>query len=141
MTLGFLLRLRELLQAPFGLLTRFCFTRIRLDPLGGQVLHDDSRSMIVSRFTAFTEDFVICCNQATNIFCPRNGCAGAFPARSPCHLGLQAYFAICTIWEVSKYGASWLPLSYDVRVLNLVPIPNFETCSRGLALLNLRDFL
>ena len=44
-------RLQELLQAPFGFLRSFCFARIRLDPLGGQVLHHDCMSKIVSRFT------------------------------------------------------------------------------------------
>ena len=58
-------RLQELLQAPSCFLRSFCFARIRLDPPGGQVLHHDCISMIVSRFTTFTENFVICCNQVT----------------------------------------------------------------------------
>ena len=32
-------RLQELLQAPLCFLRSFCFARIRLDPLGSQVLH------------------------------------------------------------------------------------------------------
>ena len=44
-------RLQELLQAP----------------LGGQVLHHDCTSMIVSRLTTFTENFVICWNQITKM--------------------------------------------------------------------------
>ena len=59
--------LQELLQAPFGFLRSFCFARIRLDPLGSQVLHHDCISMIVSRFTSFTNNFVIGCNQITKI--------------------------------------------------------------------------
>ena len=35
------IRLQELLQAPFGFLRTCCSARIRLDPLGGQVLHHD----------------------------------------------------------------------------------------------------
>ena len=66
-------RLQELLQAPFGFLRSFCFARIRLDPLGGEALHHDCMSMIVSRFTTFTENFVICCNQVTKIFCSGYG--------------------------------------------------------------------
>ena len=58
-------RLHELLQAPFSFLWGFSFTRIRLDPLGGQVLHQNCISMIVS---PFTENFVIGCNQITKIF-------------------------------------------------------------------------
>ena len=60
------IRLQELLQAPLCFLRSFCFARIRLDPLGGQVLHHDCISMIVSRFTSFTENFVICCNQSNH---------------------------------------------------------------------------
>ena len=56
------IRLQELLQAPLCFLRSFCFARIRLDPLGGQVLHHDCMSKTVSRFTTFTENFVICCN-------------------------------------------------------------------------------
>ena len=39
----------------------FGLARIRQDPLGGQVLHHDCITIIVSRFTIFTENFVICC--------------------------------------------------------------------------------
>ena len=44
------IRLQEFLQAPLCFLRSFCLARIRLDPLGGQVLHHDCKSMIVSRF-------------------------------------------------------------------------------------------
>ena len=44
----------------------FCFARIRLDPLSGQVLHHDCISMIVSRFTLFTKNFMVCCYQSPN---------------------------------------------------------------------------
>ena len=54
-------RLWELLQAPLCFLRSFCFARIRLDPLGGLVLHHGFISVIVSRFTIFTENFVVCC--------------------------------------------------------------------------------
>ena len=52
----------------------FCFARIRLDPLGGQVLHHDCIPVIVSRFAIVTEDLVICCHQVTKIFCTRVSC-------------------------------------------------------------------
>ena len=58
--------LHELLQAPLCFLRSFCSARIRLDPLGGQVLHHDCISMIVSRFTTFTENSVICCFESPN---------------------------------------------------------------------------
>ena len=87
------IRLRELLQAPLCFLRSFCFARIRLDTLGGQVLHHDCKSMIVSRFTIFTENFVICCYHITKIFCTRHGSANASSARRPCDVGPLADLA------------------------------------------------
>ena len=95
------IRLQELLQAPFGILRSFCFARIRLDPLGGQVLHHDCISLIVSRFTTFTENLVICCNQITKIFCTKYGSANASSARGPCDFGPLADLAISVFREVS----------------------------------------
>ena len=80
-------RLQELLQAPLCYLRSFCFARIRLDPLGGQVLHHDYISMIVSRFTIFTKNLVIC--------------AIASSARSPCNFGPLADLSISVFREVS----------------------------------------
>ena len=77
-------------------------SRIRLNPLKSQVFNHDSISMIVSRFTAFTENFVIYCYQITKIFCTRYGCVSAFSARSPCHLGSLANLAIFVLRDVSK---------------------------------------
>ena len=48
-------------------LRSFRFTRIRLDPLSGQVLHHDCISVIVSRFTVVTEDLVICWYQEVRL--------------------------------------------------------------------------
>ena len=81
------IRLQELLQAPFGFLRSFCFARIRLDPLGSQVLHQDCISMIVWRFTSFTKNFVIGCNQITKNFCTKYDCANTSSARCPCYFG------------------------------------------------------
>ena len=72
----------------------FCFARTRLDPLGGQILHYDCISMIVSRFTTFTENFVICCNQITKIFCTRYGSASASCARA---------LVILVLWQISPF--------------------------------------
>ena len=93
--------LQELLQALSCFLRFFCFARIRLDPLGGQVLHHDCISMIVSRFTTFTENLVICCYQITKIFCPRYDSVNTSSARSPCHFGPLAGLAISVFREVS----------------------------------------
>ena len=97
----FPIRLQELLQAPFGLLRSFSCARIRLDPFGGQVLHHDCTSMIVSRFTTFTENFVVGCNQITKIFCTRYDSADTSSALGPCNFGPLADLAISVFREVS----------------------------------------
>ena len=78
------IRLQELLQAPLCFLRSFCFARIRLDPLRGQVLHHDCISMIVSRFTSFTENLVISCYQVTKFFCTMYDSANASSAQHSC---------------------------------------------------------
>ena len=93
--------LQELLQAPLCFLRSFCSARRRLDPLGGQVLHHDCISMIVSRFTTFTENFVICCNHITKIFCTKYGSANASSARGPCDFCPLADLVISVFREVS----------------------------------------
>ena len=93
--------LQELLQAPLCFLRSFCFARICLDPLGGQVLHHDCISMIVSRFTTFTENFVICCYQVTKFFCTRYGSANASSARDPCNFAPLTDLAISVFREVN----------------------------------------
>ena len=95
------IRLQDLLQAPLCFLRSYCFARIRLDPLGGQVLHHDCMSMIVSRFTSFTKNFVICCYQITKIFCTRYGSAIASSARGPCNFGPFTDLAISVFREMS----------------------------------------
>ena len=94
--------LQELLQPPLCFPRNFCFARIRLGPLSSQVLHHDCISMIVSRFTTFTENFVICCNQVTKIFCTRYGSANASSARCPCNFGPLTDLAISVFREVRK---------------------------------------
>ena len=94
------IRLQELLQAPFGFLRSFCFARIRLDPLSGQVVHHDCISMIVSRFTTCTENFVFGCYQVTKIFCTKYDSANTSSARSPCDFGPLADLAISVFREV-----------------------------------------
>ena len=93
--------LQELLQASLCFLRSFCFARIRLDPLGGQVLHHDCISVIVSRFKIFTENFVICCYHVTKIFCTRYGSANASSARGSCNFGPLTDVAISVFGEMS----------------------------------------
>ena len=95
------IRLQELLQASLCFLRSFCFARFRLDPLGGQVLNHDCMSMIVSRFTIVTENFVICCYQVTKIFCTKYGSAIASSARGPCNFGPLTDLAISVFGEIS----------------------------------------
>ena len=64
-------------------------------------LYHDSISMVVSRFTSFTENFVICCNQVTKVCCSKYCFTSAFPARSPWNLGSLADLAIKVFREVS----------------------------------------
>ena len=72
-----------------------------LDPLGGQVLHHECISVIVSRFTTFTKNFVICCYQITHIFCTVFGSASPSPARGPCDFCPLADLVISVFREVS----------------------------------------
>ena len=58
----------------------FCFTRLRLNPLSGKILHHDSVPLILPRFTFLFEDFVICCYQVTKFFSTRYGFAIASSA-------------------------------------------------------------
>ena len=95
------IRLQELLQAPLCFVRCFCSARIRLDPLGGYVLHHDCISMIVSRFTTFIENFVIYCYQVTKIFSTRYGFAIAFSAWCPCNFGPFTDLAISFFREMS----------------------------------------
>ena len=92
---------QELFQAPVRFLRSFCFARVRLDPLGGQVLHHDCISVIVSRFTTFTENFVICCTQLAKIFRTRYDSANASFARGRCDFGPLEDLAIVVFREVS----------------------------------------
>ena len=72
-----------------------------MDPLGDQVLSHDSITMIVSRFTTFTENFVISCYQVTKIFCTMYGSAIASSARCTCNFGPLADLAMSVFREVS----------------------------------------
>ena len=111
----FPIRLQELLQAPLCFLRSFCFARIRLDSLGGQVLFHDCLSMIVSRITTFTEDLVICCYQIT-----KTSARGTAPPMrllhgSPCNFGPLADLAISVFR--SEYKTLCLPKSALLAVV------------------------
>ena len=133
-------RLQELLQALLRYLRSFGLARIRLDPLGGQVLHHDCISMIVSRFTTFTENFVICCYQVTKFFCTRYGSTNASSARSPCNFGLVTDLAI-SVFEGSEYKHCACPNPQFSKVLKMVHEKNWRVSLCSQELCHPRDFL
>ena len=73
---------------------RFCFTRIRLSPLGRKIWYHDSVPMIISGFTSLTEDFVICSDQVTKL--------SARGRASPVRL-LQKAFVIFVLKHTSQF--------------------------------------
>ena len=73
-----------------------------LNPLSGQILYHDCVSVTVSRFTSFTQNFVICCYQITKLFCSKYWISSAFSAKRTCNFGSLAYFAISVLRKVSK---------------------------------------
>ena len=93
--------LQELFQASLCFLGSFCFARIRLDPLSGQVPHHHCISMIVSRFTTFTGNSVICCCQVTKLFSTKYGSATASSARGWWKFRPLADLAISVLREIS----------------------------------------
>ena len=93
--------LQEQLQAPLCFLRSFCFARIRLVPLGGQVLHHDCVAMVVSRFAIFTENFVVCGYQITKNLSTKYGSTIASSAWGPCNIGPITDPAISVFREVS----------------------------------------
>ena len=108
--------LQKLLQPPLCFLRSLCFARIRLNPLGGQVLHHDCISMIVSRFTTFTENFVICCNQI-KIFCTKYGSRNASCARRSWNFGPLTDLVIVVFREVRKGSTAQAGPSLRKRTL------------------------
>ena len=80
-------QLQELLQAPFGFLWSFRFARIKLHPLNRQVLYHNCILVIVSRFTSFTENVVLCCYQVTKFFCAKDDSTNTSFSKSPYNFG------------------------------------------------------
>ena len=90
MTFGFSDSSKNFRGLLFNLLRSVHFARIRLDQLSGQILHHDCISMIISRFTIFTKNLVICF-----------GCATASSARDSCNCGPLTDFAISVFQEMT----------------------------------------
>ena len=134
-------RLQELLQAPLCFPRSFCFARIRLNPLGGQVLHHDCISMIVLRFTTFTENCMICCIKSIIIFCTRHGSANASSARSPCNVGPLTDLAFSVFREVSINTVYTKPHFSKAQALKMVHGKNWRVSLCVQELYHPRDFL
>ena len=122
MTFGFPKWLQELLQVPFSFLRSFSFTRKRSDPLSTQVLHHQSISMIVSRFTSFTNNFVLCFYQVTKCFCTRYDFTSTSCARKPskiwplADLAISVFRKVCEITLIARYQPSlWLSRGFMRR--------------------------
>ena len=101
MTSGFLSGSRNSCKLLWVFLLSFGFTRRRLDPLCGQVLHHDCISAIVSRFAIVTENFVIRSYQVTNSFRFGHDCTSTSSARGPRYFRPQTDILILVFREVS----------------------------------------
>ena len=84
-------RLQEFWHTFLRFVWRFCFIRIRLNPLSGKILYHDSVLVIVSGFTSFNEDFVVGRYQVTKLFCTR-------PVRL-----LEGAFAFLVLKQTSQF--------------------------------------
>ena len=112
----FPLGFQELLQASLGLLGSFCFSWAGLYPLCCQILYHHGISMIVPRFTFFTENFVICSNSISDFSALGMTALARLLQEAPCYFGHQAY---CTIWVLRK-----------VRKYTVLTRTRFHVCSR-----------
>ena len=70
-----------------------------------QVLYHHGISMIVPRFTFFTENCVIRCNQVTKMFRSGHDCTSTSSAKSPCYFRRQADITIWVLRKVRIYTA------------------------------------
>ena len=84
----------------------------------GMIVSTDhhGKSMIVSRFSFFTENVLIRCDQVIKMFRPGHDCTSTSSARSPCYFRLQADI---TIWVLRK-----------VRIYTVPTRTRFHFCSR-----------
>ena len=108
--------LQELHQALLGLLGSFRFRRVCMYPLWCQIFYHHGILMIVPRFTFFTENLVIRCDQVTKMFRSGHDCTSTSSARSPCYFRLQADI---TSWVLRK-----------MRIYTVLTRTRFHFCSR-----------
>ena len=83
-------------------------------PSARQILHHNGTTVIVSIITILAENCTICCYEVTKLFSSSYLVSGALSAKSPCHVGPFAYFAISVLRKVrenavlSRYQAACL---------------------------------
>ena len=77
---------------------------------------------LITRFTSFTENFVISCYQVTNIFFSRYGCASAFSAKSPRFLSSNRYRNL----GVSESACGYCACPNPVPLLLATPLVTHE---------------
>ena len=111
MTFGFFVGSRNFIRLSSGFLRSFCFTRVGLYPLCCRLLCHHGISMIVPRFTFFTDNFVICSNQVTKKFRSGYDFTSTSSARRPCYFRLQADITI------------WVPRKVFVHCVYPNPVP------------------
>ena len=116
-TWGFLFGSKNFWQAPLCFLRSFRSARIRLDPLGGQVLHHDCISMITAWFTFFTENF--CDPQLLN---HQNFLLWA---RLYQHVFCKKPLFFSVFKQISQFGSFW-----EASVDTVLTRVRFHFCSR-----------
>ena len=101
--------------------------------MSSQILYHDCVPLIVSRFTIFSKNFVICCYPVTKLFCSKYLITCAFSARSPYDFGPLTDFAISVFREVKK--------CCDCPIPFLSNVPDEAVHERCLRVLHLRQKL
>ena len=97
--------------------------------------------MIVSKFTTFNENFVICCNQITQFFCTKYGSANETSARGPCNFRPLADLAISVFRELTINSVYPNPHFSQAQDLMTVHEKNQRVNLYVQELYHLRDFL
>ena len=90
-----------------------------------QVLYHYRVSMIVARFTSFTENFVIRCYSITKVFRCGHDCTSAPSARRPRNLASQADIAISVLREVSE-DTMLTPIPHLLAALKVIHEKNWK---------------
>ena len=102
---------------------KFCFHTGMIVSIEMQILYHDCVSVIVSRFTSFTENFVIYCYQVIKVFRSMCCITSAFPSRSP----LWSWFS-CILRNFGLLGSEQRYGGSTIRLFLEVPKLTHEKC-------------